>query len=221
MHRSVVELAEITAQRGQPGLALAAIVELRERLEALEEFHVEGAREQGWSWREVAQALGVTRQAVHRKYAKRLNDAHRATPQGRIVVTAEARRCVARARREAVSLRHDSVGTDHLLLGLAAEKSTAPVLAPLGVSVGRARTCVVRLRGNGEAKPSVSGRLALSTGAAKALEQSLREALRLGEGEIAAKHVLLALLRPEESRARRVLDSLEVSAAAIEERLAG
>jgi ATP-dependent Clp protease ATP-binding subunit ClpA len=221
MHRSVVELAEITAQRGQPGLALAAIVELRERLEALEEFHVEGAREQGWSWREVAQALGVTRQAVHRKYAKRLDDAHRATPQGRIVVTAEARRCVARARREAVSLRHDSVGTDHLLLGLTAEKSTAEVLAPLGVSVGRARTCVVRLRGNGEANPSVSGRLALSTGAAKALEQSLREALRLAEGEIAAKHVLLALLRPEASRARRVLDSLEVSAAAIEERLAG
>jgi ATP-dependent Clp protease ATP-binding subunit ClpA len=219
-----VELAEITAQRGQPGLALAAIVELRERLEALEEFHVEGAREQGWSWREIAQALGVTRQAVHRKYAKRLEDAHGGTPQGRIVVTAEARRCVASARREAVSLRHDSVGTDHLLLGLAAEKSIAAVLAPLGVSVGRARTCVVRLRGNGEAEPSVTGgsaRLALSTEAAKALEQSLREALRLGEGEIGGKHVLLALLRDEASRARRVLDGLEVSPAAIEERLAG
>jgi len=51
---------------------LAAVVALRRFTERLEAAAVERAMADGWSWPEVAEALGVTRQAVHKKHAKRL-----------------------------------------------------------------------------------------------------------------------------------------------------
>lgn len=48
--------------------AVRALQRLQERLEAV---HVLNAREQGWSWQAIAEALGVSRQAVHQKYNRR------------------------------------------------------------------------------------------------------------------------------------------------------
>jgi hypothetical protein len=48
--------------------AVGALQRLQERLEAI---HVANAREQGWSWQTIANALGVSRQAVHQKYNRR------------------------------------------------------------------------------------------------------------------------------------------------------
>jgi hypothetical protein len=69
---SGVELAAAAAHPDQPGRALTTIVALRKLLDELEELQVARARELGWSWSEVARPLGVSRQAVHRKYAERL-----------------------------------------------------------------------------------------------------------------------------------------------------
>lgn len=55
-----------------PADGLAAVVALRRLAERLEAAEVERAMGAGWSWSEVAEALGVTRQAVHKKHAKRL-----------------------------------------------------------------------------------------------------------------------------------------------------
>ena len=55
-----------------PADGLAAVVALRRLAERLETAEVERAMRDGWSWSEVAEALGVTRQAVHKKHAKRL-----------------------------------------------------------------------------------------------------------------------------------------------------
>jgi ATP-dependent Clp protease ATP-binding subunit ClpA len=225
MTRSAVDLAGIAAQRGQPGQALSAIVELRERLDELEEYQVENARQQGWSWSEIAQPLRVTRQAVHHKYSNRLKSGRRGAGRGRLVVSADARRCVVRARREAAAFEHQSVGTDHLLLGLLAQDGIADAVAPLGLTLDSALFVVADLRGlRKPVRPPAeasSGPIPISGKARRVLEQSLREALRLGDDAIAAKHVLLALLRDEEDAARRVLDRLGVAPAAIEERLGG
>jgi hypothetical protein len=51
---------------------LAAVGALRRLADALEDTAVEDAMRSGWDWPEVAEALGVTRQAVHKKHAKRL-----------------------------------------------------------------------------------------------------------------------------------------------------
>lgn len=57
---------------GGPADGLAASSALREIADRLEDAAVERAMRDGWSWSQVAEALGVTRQAVHKKHLKRL-----------------------------------------------------------------------------------------------------------------------------------------------------
>jgi hypothetical protein len=52
-------------------VGLRAVLALRRLLETLEALQVDNARRQGWSWQEIAEALGVTKQAVHKKHAGR------------------------------------------------------------------------------------------------------------------------------------------------------
>ena len=52
-----------------PEAGLRAVAALRRLLERLERIQVEKARERAYSWQEIADALGVTKQAVHKKYA--------------------------------------------------------------------------------------------------------------------------------------------------------
>lgn len=51
-----------------PAQGLQAVAALRRLLEQLEELHVVHARGLGWSWQDIAEALGVTKQTVHRKH---------------------------------------------------------------------------------------------------------------------------------------------------------
>jgi len=64
-----------TAGGGDPGDGLRAVAALRALLEELEAVHVSTARAQGWSWEQIAGALGVRRQTVHRKHARRTGKA--------------------------------------------------------------------------------------------------------------------------------------------------
>ena len=54
-----------------PADGLAAAVALRRLADRLEDAAVDRAVREGWSWSKIAEALGVTRQAVHKKHAKR------------------------------------------------------------------------------------------------------------------------------------------------------
>ena len=54
-----------------PAVALRGVRALRKLVEMLEAVHVRHARRQGWSWQDIADALGVTRQTVHKKHAGR------------------------------------------------------------------------------------------------------------------------------------------------------
>ena len=64
------ELALAEAASGQdPAAGLRAARALRELAERLEALQVQNARERGWSWQEIAVFLGVSKQAVHKKYS--------------------------------------------------------------------------------------------------------------------------------------------------------
>jgi len=54
-----------------PRTGLRAVATLRSLLEGLEALQVDNARQHGWSWQEVAEVLGVSRQAAHKKHARR------------------------------------------------------------------------------------------------------------------------------------------------------
>lgn len=63
----------IAADTSDPQAGLRAVSSLRVLVDALELQQVEAGLRRGMTWQEVADALGVTRQAVHRKYAKRID----------------------------------------------------------------------------------------------------------------------------------------------------
>ena len=66
-----------------PREGLEAVVALRRMLEALEAAQVENAVMEGWSWARIAEVLGVSKQAVHKKHAKRLRDKYPGEPPRR------------------------------------------------------------------------------------------------------------------------------------------
>ena len=68
-----VEGAAAAANTADPREGLQAVSSLRVLVETLELRQVEAALRLGMSWNDVADALGVTRQAVHKKYAKRID----------------------------------------------------------------------------------------------------------------------------------------------------
>ncbi len=62
----------LTAAGDDPRDGLRAVHSLRELADRLEYLQVERARGLGWSWQEIADSLGVTKQAVHKKYGRRI-----------------------------------------------------------------------------------------------------------------------------------------------------
>lgn len=59
------------ASAADPGTGLRAVAALRKLVEQLEALQVRNARAHGWPWQAIADALGVSRQAVHQKHARR------------------------------------------------------------------------------------------------------------------------------------------------------
>jgi hypothetical protein len=66
-----------------PREGLEAVVALRRTLEALEAAQVENAFVAGWSWARIAEVLGVSKQAVHKKHARRIRETYPGDPPRR------------------------------------------------------------------------------------------------------------------------------------------
>jgi len=66
-------VAQAAADTTDPRAGLRAVASLRTLADALELRQVEAALRAGMSWQQIADALGVTRQAVHKKYAKKID----------------------------------------------------------------------------------------------------------------------------------------------------
>jgi len=119
--------------------------------------------------------------------------------------TQSARQVVAFAQEEARRLKHDYIGTEHLLLGLLRHEEgvAADVLASLGVTLEAARAQVAEIVGSGA--EVAAGQIPFTPRAKKVLELALREALSVGHNYIGAEHILLGLARENEGVASRVL----------------
>jgi ATP-dependent Clp protease ATP-binding subunit ClpC len=121
------------------------------------------------------------------------------------VFTDRARRVVVLAQEEARILRHDYIGTEHLLLGLIHEGEgvAARALESLGISLEAVRQQVEEIIGRGEEE--LSGHIPFTPRAKKVLEFSLRESQQLGHDYIGTEHILLGLIREGEGVAAQVL----------------
>jgi ATP-dependent Clp protease ATP-binding subunit ClpC len=119
--------------------------------------------------------------------------------------TEGARQVVVFAQEEARLLKHNYIGTEHILLGLLRVESgvAARALWSLNVTVERVRAQVVRIVGSGE--EVTSGQIPFTPAARRVLELALREALSLGHNYIGTEHILLGLVRENEGLAVRIL----------------
>src|SRR5439155_22060197 len=109
--------------------------------------------------------------------------------------TERARQVVVLAQDEARLLKHNYIGTEHLLLGLLREEDSPAwaVLKSLGLELDAVRSQVARIIGVGEAE--VAGQIPFTPRAKKVLELALREAMNLGHNYIGTEHILLGIAR--------------------------
>src|SRR6516165_737068 len=132
-----------------------------------------------------------------------------------------ARRAVVRAQEEARLLNHDYIGTEHILLGLLAERggAAARALDSLNVTLEAAREQVREIIGQGSPERGQQGHIPFTPRAKKVLELSLREALSLRSEIIGTEHLLLGLIDEGDGVGAQILERLGAPAETVRERV--
>ncbi len=159
--------------------------------------------------------------------------------------TERVRRSLQLAREEAMTLRHEYVGTEHILLGLCSEGGgvAEAAITNLGVKLDSVRTAVLQTVKPGQAdgvsdtSPGILSTIASSIGlggggasgsgggpdlpytsrAKKALEFSMLEARELNHSYVGTEHLLLGLLREEKGIAAQILASMGMTVPGVRE----
>src|SRR5690625_1041291 len=124
--------------------------------------------------------------------------------------TERAQKVLALSQEEAIRLKHNSIGTEHILLGLIREGNgiAAKALEALGINSEDIQKEVETLNGQGQS-PMQS--IHYTPRAKKVVELSQDEARKLGHSYVGTEHILLGLIREGEGVAARVLRNLDVS----------
>lgn len=215
-------LAARASRAQDPTDGLRAVAELRAVLDELEARQVDRALERDWSWAQVGRALGISKQAAHRRHAQRAPVSELPVPspaalrpsandEPRVVITGQARQVVARAKQEAGELGDAAVEPVHLLAALlqAPAGPAQDALLELGVDVDDVRR---ELRQPGRRRSRRFARTPqISPVTRQALEHSLEESQRLCHGHLGPEHLLLALLRDQHGPAVELLTRLGVA----------
>jgi ATP-dependent Clp protease ATP-binding subunit ClpA len=205
----ICELATASAAAGDPESALRTVTELRRELDAFVRVQAEQALASGCSFGDLARALGISRQAAHRRF-RDLAPARSPEPRRRIGLTDDARKVLRLARAEAVEAG-GTAGSEHVLLAILRTKTAAArALRSQGVTLERARTAECSHRDAGDLP--LGRRLVRNAGWL---------ALRQGDRQVGAEHLLLAALADRDGGATGIVAALGVTPAAIQARLDG
>jgi hypothetical protein len=189
--------------------------ELADLGEELLDYFVQQARSVGCSWAQIGAALGVSKQAAQQRHSALRSFIGRIfggveSAMGHVVTrfTSRARRAIVLGQEDARALRHDHMGTEHLLLGLLAEGEgvAAQALQRAGITLDAVRAEIEDIVGCAETMPR--GHIPFTPRAKKVLELALREALHLGHNFLGTEHVLLGIIREGGGVAAQVLVKL-------------
>lgn len=215
--QTVLDRSAGETELDQLGVAVEVSGELGELADRLLDHFVEAARKSGASWSRVGDALGISKQGAQQRFQRRpevfhppagghrrLRDLIRSPMFARF--TDRARAGVRGAVDEARALGHAYIGTEHFLLSILRQSASVGVkaLTRLEVDVDGLRRQIVALAGPASAQPT-RGRPPFTPRAKRALELSLREALRMGHHYIGTEHVLIGLAAEGDGLAGRTL----------------
>jgi hypothetical protein len=198
--QDMIATIQADAPSADPLDRLAAAAQAAAALEtvadgALTHF-VDECRRAGRSWSEISNALGVTKQAAHKRFTPTVPPFERFTPRA----TAVLEDAVDQARR----VGHNFVGTEHVLLALVAQADSVAVriLTDVGVTNAGIEEQITAALPGGTA---ASGTPPFTPRANACINQAVREADQLGHGYIGTEHLLLALFVDGEALAAKIL----------------
>lgn len=177
---------------------------LSEQADHLIGHFVDQARRSGASWTEIGARMGgVTKQAARKRFTADFDEEVKEKAFGRY--TPRARQAVVLAQEAAREHHHNYIGTEHVLLGVIGEREGLAVKAieACGVTAESLREAVVaRL---GEPSEELPALIPFIAKAKKALELTLREALRFGHNYVGTEHLLLGLIAEDTGLAAEVM----------------
>jgi ATP-dependent Clp protease ATP-binding subunit ClpA len=208
----IAQLAAETVASASPGEALRKLSELRRELDAFERVRVAQALAEGTNFAMIARDLGVSRQAVHRRF----RDLARDRPP--LLSTPETRRVLRYAGEEATALGSDVPRGEHVLLAVlrAADLPASAVLRNAGVTLTRARARVEELQSQRPRFQRAPREIELR----QLLASPAREARRRRSHRIEVEHLLLGALELDGEGAASTLTALGVEPGVIRDALA-
>ncbi|MCU1684776.1 MAG: hypothetical protein JWQ81_5515 [Amycolatopsis sp.] len=160
---------------------------------------VDQARRSGASWTDIGKSMGVSKQAVQKRFVTKPGEQSDLDPnQGFSRYTDRARKVIMASQEAAGEAKNPEIQPAHLVLGLLTEPDGLAVRAivALGVELETVRqNALAALPPGGDESPRL---IPFDAQAKKALELTFREALRLGHNFIGTEHILLALLEHED-----------------------
>jgi ATP-dependent Clp protease ATP-binding subunit ClpA len=176
--------------------AVLAAEHLGEIADHLIGHFVDQARRSGASWTDIGKSMGVTKQAAQKRFVPRAEATAIDPEQGFGRFTPRARNAVIVAQNAAHDAANAEITPDHLLLGVLSDPAALAtvLLQRQGVDTEALRASVVLPPAAGEPRALIP----FSGPARKALELTVREALRLGHNYVGTEHLLLALLELED-----------------------
>jgi hypothetical protein len=205
--QALIDCVKADASADDPLIRLSqaskTVNDLEQVGDALLGHFVDQCRRSGHSWSEISNALGVSKQAAHKRFTFEAPTFERFTDRARSVL--------GQSETEAHRLGHGFVGTEHILLALfeVPESLALKVLNELGITKSMAEEQVVGLIKRTEA--SEEGKLPFTPRAKAVLRAAVEEALQLGHNYIGTEHLLLGLFADEDSIAAKVLQDLGAS----------
>jgi ATP-dependent Clp protease ATP-binding subunit ClpA len=183
---------------------------LDEQADALIGYFVDQARRSGAPWSEIGASMGVSKQAVQKRFVTRV-DENGLVPEGKLFerFTERARHTVAAARRIATSIGADGTNTDHLSVALLTEPQgfAARCIRGAGISDEQLLAAFdIDPDAFAAAATVEAGEVPFDPASKLALREALRVALRLGHNYIGTEHLLLGIIQLDGEQARKFTD---------------
>jgi transposase-like protein len=207
--QAICRLAEEAADARDPEVALNKLTELRQELDEFERQQVARSLTAGSTFGSVARALGISRQAVHRRF-RHLSPRSARSSRSRLAPTPEVRLAIEYARAEAAALGTATLTPELVLVGVLrnGDRRGASALAAAGVTLEDTRR-QLGAQADGSQPGHPSG--ARSVDIRPVLAEAVRCASRRGTTRVEVEHLLRAALSDADGNACRLLRSLRVA----------
>jgi len=196
---------------GDPLVQLAKAAEYAADLsglgdQLLDHFVFQG-RQAGMSWSELSTVLGVSKQAVHKRFTGTMPNFHRFTDKARSV----SQETIELAR----SLGHSNVATEHLLVALFEPADSLAALTLAGLGLQREAVLERLLEHRPRTDEAITGAIPFTANAKGVLRGAVDESIDLNHNYIGTEHILLGTYREPDYTSARILTELGVQKEAL------